>query len=824
VSITLQAPLSGWALPLSEVPDPVFAQGLAGPGYAIDPTVSVLRAPCSGQVVQLHRCLHALTLRRPDGLEVLIHVGIDTVKLAGEGFVPRVKVGDQVSEGALLLEFDSDLIATRCRSLITVMVLPENPAVASVKAQEGLVAQGQDWMTVDLSAPLTQVGSAPEPGEVPGDWLELPNPCGMHARPAARLLSLVKDLPGSVWLESSQGKASARSLVAVLGLGLGPGDRVRVLHTALSSAQLQHLEGEIRAGLGDDLSQAPAPVVVSPAAPTSAGELSGVVSSSGVALGTVYHWRRASFDLPESGGSPLEEESLLSKSLLQARQEIQQLTHQAPVHEQGIFAAHAEILQDPEILQATCQQISQGVTAARAWYETLENQASTLEALPNPLLAARAGDLRDVCQRVLRALLGEGAAHQNFPDECIVVCKDLNPSDTVQLDRARVKGLCLAQGGPTSHVAILARSLGIPALCAVGGACLELSEGQLVVLDAENGRLLCQPHSTQQEWARQRIRQVQEQRREEQLSAHQSASTSDGISIEVAVNIGNLADLQEGLQQGAEGVGLFRTEFYHHGFAHEPEKAGQVELYRSLSQALGADKRLVVRLLDVGGDKPLAYLPMEREENPFLGVRGIRLFKKNPGLFRRQIEAMIEGTMDCRLAILLPMVSNLSELRTLRAEIDAIRSGRSVELGVMIEVPSAALIAARLAEEVDFFSIGTNDLTQYTLAMDRGHPDLAAQVDALHPALLHLIQGVGQAAAARQRWVGVCGGAAQDLEAVPLLLGLGVSELSVSPPAVPAVKAEVRRWSLAACQSLAEEALQLAEAAEVRKLVRERRS
>ncbi|MBN9414735.1 MAG: phosphoenolpyruvate--protein phosphotransferase [Candidatus Eremiobacteraeota bacterium] len=825
MQVVLQAPLTGWALPLSEVPDPVFSQGLAGPGYAIDPTVSVLKSPCAGEVVQLHRCLHALTVRRSDGLEVLMHVGIDTVKLNGQGFTPRVKVGDSVEAGAPLLEFDSDLIATRCRSLITVVVIPENPAVTSVAAGEGKVVQGSDWLKVELKQGETAAAQAEGP-EKSGRWLELPNPTGMHARPAAQLLTMVKELPGNVWLEKRGGRASARSLVGILGLGLGPKDEVRLTHTSLSDQQLKRLEEAILSGLGDDLSAAPPPAPaapVQPAAPTVEGQLLGVVASRGLGIGVVYLWKRATFQLPDKSEGATRERERFEGALTQAAGQISDLERKAPPAERAIFAAHAEILQDPELLEATRTAIAAEQPAARAWHAAYEKQAEVLAALPNPLLAARANDLRDVGERVLACLLGEASAQRVFPENSIVVCRDLNPSETVQLDRQRVRGLCLSQGGPTSHVAILARSLGIPSLCAVGPACLDLKEGAQVILDAENGVLHCQPGSAELESARRRLEELTQQQQAERAQAHQEARTGDGTHVEVAVNIGNGDDLRQGLEQGAEGVGLFRTEFYFHGLDQEPGPEQQTQFYGELAQQLGAQKRLVARLLDVGGDKPLPYVPMAHEENPFLGLRGIRLYKSRPDLFRRQIEALFKTSEQCRLAVMVPMISTLAEWRAIRAEMEQQLQGRKVELGVMIEVPSAALLADQLAPEVDFFSIGTNDLTQYTLAIDRAHPELAGQVDALHPSILRLIHGVGEAARKHGKWVGVCGGAAQDLEAVPLLLGMNIRELSVSPPAVPSVKAEVRRWTVADCEKLVGEALALAEAEAVRKLVRERR-
>ena len=827
MQVVLQAPLTGWALPLSEVPDPVFSQGLAGPGYAIDPTVSMLTAPCSGEIVQLHRCLHALTVKRSDGLEVLMHIGIDTVKLNGQGFKPRVKVGDRVQAGDPLLEFDSDLIATRCHSLITVVVIPENPAVTGVTASEGKVTQGSDWLKVewkqsDLAKESQDTGKLPV--EKSGRWLELPNPSGMHARPAAQLLALVRDLPGNVWLEKRDGRSSARSLVGILGLGLGPKDEVRLVHTQLSDEQVQKLEKEILGGLGDDLSAVPVATQSTPP-PVEAlpGQLRGVVASRGLGIGNIYLWKRATFQLPDKSQGGAEERDKFEQALAAAAQQIAELQRKAPASEQGIFAAHAEILQDPQLLDETRKAIGAGRPAARAWHDAYDKQAELLASLSNPLLAARSNDLRDVGERVLTCLLGESSSQRTFPEDCIVVCRDLNPSETVQLDRQRVKGLCLSQGGPTSHVAILARSLGIPSLCAVGSACLELKEESLVVLDAENGVLLCEPSPAELDIARKRLQSLQEQQVAELALAHKEALSLDGVRVEIAVNIGNGEDLRQGLEQGAEGVGLFRTEFYFHGLDQEPSLEQQGLFYAELAAQLGAERRLVARLLDVGGDKPLSYVPMAREENPFLGVRGIRLFKTRPDLFRNQIQALLKVSESCRLALMVPMISTLAEWRVIRAEIEQQLQGRKVELGVMIEVPSAALLADQFAPEVDFFSIGTNDLTQYTLAVDRAHPELAAQVDALHPSILRLIHGVGQAARKHGKWVGVCGGAAQDLEAVPLLLGMNVRELSVSPPAVPSVKAEIRRWTVAGCEQLVGEALVLAEAEAVRKLVRERR-
>lgn len=823
----LVAPLSGWALPLSEVPDPVFSQGLAGQGWAIDPTEGVLVAPCDGEITLIHRCKHAMTLRHPEGVEILMHVGIDTVKLEGAGLQPQVSVGQQVKAGQVLMTFDCELLASQASSLVTVILVPEHPKLQAVQASGGMHKRGQPWMNLSL-----RHDGAGESDRSPdtlnsGQWLELPNPSGMHARPAAKLIQLCKALPGRIFLEGAQGQASARSLTGLLGLGLGRGSEVRLLYDQLHASQVQELEQAILQGLGDDL-KAPVPSqtsVVPVAASAGKGQLAGVMAAPGIAIGTVLAWARPTFVIPENLDVVVADQLLQwQRAQSQATSEIESLKKKAPLHEKGIFEAHQEILQDPELALEVTQAIEANQSAARAWHQTYDGHARRLEGLSNPVLAARASDLRDVGERLLGCLLGQQAAQRDFPEQSIVVAKDLTPSDTLQLQAGKVVGLALAAGGATSHVAILSRSLGIPSLCALGAELLQLRDGTRVLLDAEQNLLTVDPSAEQLQEASVRIQEALQRRQLEAQSAHQPATTKDGTVVEVAVNVGGTLDLDHGLSNGAEGVGLFRTEFYFHEQPQMPSLEQQVEHYRSLALKLGQDKRLVARLLDVGGDKPLDYLAMNLEENPFLGVRGIRLFRKHPELFRTQISALLRCSQDCRLALMAPMVSSLSEWRALKKEILALAGDRTVELGIMIEVPSAALLAEQFASEVDFFSIGTNDLTQYTLAIDRGHPDLAGEVDALHPAVIELMQLVGQAAAKHGKWVGVCGGAAQDLEAVPILLGLNVRELSVSASAIASVKSEVRRWSIQQCQKLAQQARELGQAQDVRQLVKENRS
>jgi phosphocarrier protein FPr len=343
-----------------------------------------------------------------------------------------------------------------------------------------------------------------------------------------------------------------------------------------------------------------------------------------------------------------------------------------------------------------------------------------------------------------------------------------------------------------------------------------------VILDGNSGTLRVNPTTDDVVKVHRMQEEQSKQRRAQYARAHEPAMTLDGHQIEVEANIGGAADAEQALTLGADGVGLLRTEFLFLQRSTAPTDEEQAAVYREVARALGKDKRLVVRTLDVGGDKPLPYLPLPREDNPFLGERGVRVMLNRPDLLRSQLRAILLASRDGHLAVMFPMISSLDEWRAVRDVLDGERKKLGIpriEAGIMIEVPSAALLADQFAAEVDFFSIGTNDLTQYTLAMDRGHPRLAPQVDGLSPAVLRLVGETARAAQKHKRRAAVCGGIAGDPHAVPLLVGLGITELSVTVPAIPVVKAQVRKLRMEDCRKLAQAALACATAAEVRALV-----
>lgn len=439
-------------------------------------------------------------------------------------------------------------------------------------------------------------------------------------------------------------------------------------------------------------------------------------------------------------------------------------------------------------------------------------------ATASTLLAERANDLHDLRQRVLRVLLGE-AWQFDVPAGAIVVAQELTPSDLLQLSAQGAAGVCMAEGGATSHVAILARGKGLPCLVALGEALLAQAPGQSVVLDADGGRLELTPTA-------ERLAQVQQAqtrrtalRAQQQTLAHTPARTVDGVEVEVAANVASSAEASQAFANGADGVGLLRTEFLFVDRHTAPDDEEQRQAYQAVLDAMG-DRPVIIRTIDVGGDKQLDYLPLPAEANPVLGLRGIRLAQVRPELLDQQLRALLQTRPLHRCRILLPMVTEVDELLHIRQRLDALGAELGLserpQLGVMIEVPAAALLAEQLAEHADFLSIGTNDLSQYTLAMDRDHAGLAARVDALHPALLRLIAQTCAGAAKHGRWVGVCGALASDPLATPVLIGLGVRELSVSPPQVGEIKDRVRHLDAAQCRRVSTDLLNLASAAAVR--------
>lgn len=564
--------------------------------------------------------------------------------------------------------------------------------------------------------------------------------------------------------------------------------------------------------------------------------LNGIPASQGVAIGPVFRYEGVEFEVVCRQIEDADAEwARLKAAIATARQELEALgektAEEVGEKEAAIFEAHLMMLNDPELLRTVQSTIrTEKINAESALERATEQYAQALEAMDDEYLRARAVDVRDVANRVIRILLGlEAASASDLAQPSIVVARDLTPSDTAMLDKTYVLGFLTAEGGATSHTAILARTLGLPAVLGVGETALNVTSDDVVIVDGDEGVAHIAPDAQTQLLYERKQDTLAEVRAWTQTHALEPAITEDGQRVEVVANIGTVSDAHAALTRGAEGVGLLRTEFLYLERPDLPTEDEQADVYAEITDVFEGDP-VILRTLDIGGDKELPCLDLPQEMNPFLGVRALRLGLARPEeVFKPQLRAVLRAATHRNLKVMFPMVATVGEVREARALLDECRAelvaeGVTVpddfEVGIMIEIPAAALMADHLAAEVDFFSIGTNDLTQYTMAADRTNADVSYLMNGLEPAVLRLVKMVIDAAHAQDKWVGMCGELAGEPLAIPILLGLGLDEFSMSPPAIPIAKQIIRALSYETTQEVARRALQLESAEAVADFVK----
>lgn len=691
-------------------------------------------------------------------------------------------------------------------------------------------------------APVMVEEGAPAPsiGEIHSVVLELTNAHGLHARPAARFVQTASRFKADIRvanLTTGSATVSAKSLNALATLGALHGHQIQIQAQGEQAAEaIQALTKLVEDRFGEAAAPPPQPTpsavpVIEPQ-PSDEHILRGLPVSEGVAVAPIFHYESLPPLIPDYEVKDTAAEwQKLQGALEKVRRAIlnrqREMVNRVGEEEAAIFEAHALLLSDEELLESTRTLIEKKrYNAAHAWKESVETIVARFQSLTDDYLKQRAVDVQDVSNQVLRELSGE--AHQKivFEEPVILVADDLTPTETASLDLERVQGIALLSGGATSHSAILARSLGIPAVTGLPMRIKQIPQQTPVALDGFKGEVLIQPdEAIRQEFETRRTRWLEEKQRL-LASTHQAAVTLDGLTIEVAANVGNLTDAQTATQNGADGVGLLRTEFLFLTRQTAPTEEEQFEAIHQISLTLQG-KPVIVRTLDVGGDKPLPYINQQPEANPFLGVRALRLSLQQPHLFRTQLRAILRAGADTYLRIMFPMVASIEEVHQANQFLQKVHQELQeeglphrwpIETGIMVEIPSAAVLADALARHVAFFSIGTNDLTQYTMAAERGNPQLNYLNDALHPAVLRLIGEVTAAAEKHGKWVGVCGELAGDPLAVPILIGLGVRELSLNAAGIPRIKAIVRNLTTEQAKQAARQALACSNAQEVREM------
>ncbi len=738
-----------------------------------------------------------------------------------DGVVMLLDLGSAVLSAELALDLLDDTV--RERVILSPAPLVEGLVAAAVTAAGGAsaaeVAAEASTALAGKQAHLSQAGSfAPAPVDeaaVRGVFV-VANPHGLHARPAARLVAQVRTLDARVQLinrSTGAGPVPASSLSRVATLGALSGHEIEV---AVSGSQAAEALDQILALAARHFDEADDVPLAQPA--VTSGPLA---AAPGIAIGPA---RRADARMPtvpdREPGDPVTHWRRLREAIAATRRDLgrtrARVSRQSGEGDAAIFDAHLMLLDDAALLADVRSRIDSGAGPARAWYDAVTRIEQEFAALDDPYLRARAADVRAVGEQVLRHLLGVASGFNAEPG--ILVAADLTPADAAELDPGVTVAAVLAFGSPTSHAAILARAKGIPLLVAAGADILAIADGTALVVDADTATLIVDPTTDVRADYEHRLTERAHALAVADAAAAVPAVTADGTTIAVCANVGSVDDAKAAADAHADGAGLVRTEFLFQSRAEPPTVEEQEAVYRAITDAFGG-RRVVFRTLDAGADKPLSFLPVEHEANPYLGVRGIRLTLRQLDLLRHQLRAICSVAADAPVSVMFPMVSTVDEFLAAVAVLDEACAGErpaGMQIGTMIEVPSAALKAAAFAPHVDFFSIGTNDLAQYALAAERGNPALAALADPLDPGVLQLIGAVCRDAGAAS--VSVCGEAAADPVAVPLLLGLGVKSLSVAPSSVAAMKQAVRRVDLTHAARVAEQAFRCATAAEVRQL------
>ncbi len=702
-----------------------------------------------------------------------------------------------------------------------------------------------------LLAKATQLGVSPLP--VVSDNIEARNPefpikeirlivsnrLGLHARPAAQFVGTAARFQSQILVQNLTRNTQlvrGDSINQVTTLGVRQGHELVITATGSDADEaLAALQALFANNFGEDnVALNSPPAFHHEVSPATRGELSGIAASVGVAIAPVVNYQPTHITITEYHvDDPESEWQRVQAAIQTARQEIQAVFSQASLQigdaEAAIFDAQLLFLEDPVLLETAHQRIlDHHINAESAWQVVVDEVATSYRTLEDAYLQERVEDVVDVGQRVLRLLAGNAPANLHLSEPAILVATDLTPSDTARLDPTMVLGICTTSGSATSHSAIIARTLGIPAVLGVDSQVLHLADGTLMALDGESGKAWVEPESHILDLLEAKREAWQTAQQQARATAHQPAITRDGRQISVFANIGSINDVQVAVASGAEGVGLLRTEFLYLDRTSAPTEEEQLEVYQAIAQVLD-NRPLIIRTLDVGGDKPLPYLRVGlREANPFLGWRGIRFCLDHPELFKTQLRAILRASVGHQIKIMLPMIATVTEVRAakvilgeVQAELNqaGISFDAAMKVGIMIEVPSAVAIADQLASEVDFFSIGTNDLSQYVMASDRTNPRVANLVDALHPAVLRMVQQTIQAAHAAGISVGLCGELAADTLATPILLGLGLDELSVNPQSIPGVKQAIARFCIVESEAIVELALQQDSAVHVRELI-----
>lgn len=559
----------------------------------------------------------------------------------------------------------------------------------------------------------------------------------------------------------------------------------------------------------------------------------GIGSSDGIAVGKIYLLEKEEVEVTsEKITEEAKEKELkrVSEAFESYTRDLENSNVDSEIQKE-VITAHLSMLEDPFLTESVENKITgENQNAEYALKTSVDEMAAMMESLDDPYLKERAADYKDIGEGLLYKLAGkEKADLSNLPKNTILVAKELTPSDTSNMDKDSVIGFAMDLGGKTAHVSIIAQTLGIPALVGMKDISKNVQTGQDAIIDAFEDKMILDPDESEKNEYLERSKRIQEEKDRLDKGKFDKAVTLDGHTVEVVTNIGNMEDLSLGLSQGAEGVGLFRTEFLYMENDHFPTEEEQFNVYKEAAEAL-KDKPLIIRTLDIGGDKSLSYFDFPEEENPFLGWRALRICFDKPEIFRAQLRAILRASFYGNVKILLPMVISVEEVKKVNSYLEELKSeldiegleyNKNIEVGIMVETPASALIAGDLIKYVDYFSIGTNDLTQYVLAADRGNEKVSDLYNTYNPAVLKAIKMVIDASHKAGKWTGMCGGFAGDTKATKLLLGMGLDEFSAPASSIPKIKETIKNITLEEAKIFAEEIMKIETTGEIEGRIKE---
>jgi phosphoenolpyruvate-protein phosphotransferase len=806
------APIKCIVVDLVDVPDEVFSSKILGDGVAIEPLDNKIYAPISGEVTLIAKTKHAFTISHETGFQLLVHIGINTVDLNGKGFNLKIIQGQKVTQGEYIGTIDLEYIAKTAKSLITPILLPQldNSAFtinklsyANIVDHTHIIMEVMQTSKINQSQNSKNIISNNLIKSVP---IKIKNINGIHARPAAVLVELAKQHSTDIFLEKSTQLANMRNFMQILGLSITHNDIVciyaanNVIIEQVTNVLNDFAEQQIEHTTNKNIDSA------NNHGKYEENKYFGTAVSSGIAVGQLIKLTPYNFNIQENSQNTLEEKSRIQLAIEATKEDlkgvIRELTGKNDLYV-SICNLQLIFLDDENLITDINSIIDTGKTAEFAFSAIIAKNCQLLNQLNNQLLAERQNDLQDIRKKVLTKLTN---SHKEIIIEkpSVILCNELTPNDILTFND-NVVGIVSVLGGNTSHVVIMARSKGIPLLLGVNPIILDTEVNEVVVLNNEIGYIDLKPTN---EEINQSI--VAMEKHKNPSIVNVSSLTTDNVKINCLANITNVNDMLLAKKYGADGIGLFRTEFIFLNQQNIPTIDEQQHIYAQVINQMNST--CTIRTIDIGSDKSTPSIKLPQETNPALGIRGIRTNYHYPNLFAEQLQAIVATNLP-NIKIMLPMITSIEEYRTSLSLLNDIKkklsNTRRIELGVMIETPAAVMLADIFAQEVDFFSIGDNDLTQYTLAIDREHNVLSQQCDHLHPAVIRSIKWTVDAAKKYNKPVSICGLMASNKLAIPLLIGLGITNLSMDCSEILRNKEIISKLSIQKSTQLANECLKL---------------